>query len=121
MMKCRVNVRDESIPHLSGRCRGLVVFDVQHRIYFLYLILDISTLSELKYIAALDLTRGIKMRSISQPDSRVISSKGIYHGLPDLSYAPKGMTAIVTGANGISGAHMVSLNAFAAVWYEKLP
>lgn len=34
-------------------------------------------------------------------------SKGIYHGLPDLSSAPSGMTAVVTGANGISGAHMV--------------
>lgn len=38
-----------------------------------------------------------------------IYSKDIYHGLPDLSYAPNGMTAIVTGANGISGAHMVCL------------
>lgn len=36
-----------------------------------------------------------------------IYSKGIYHGLPDLSHAPNGLTAIVTGANGISGAHMV--------------
>lgn len=36
-----------------------------------------------------------------------IYSQGIYHGLPDLSGAPNGLTAIVTGANGISGAHMV--------------
>lgn len=36
-----------------------------------------------------------------------IYSKDIYHGLPDLSSAPNGMTAVVTGANGISGAHMV--------------
>lgn len=37
-----------------------------------------------------------------------IYSKDIYHGLPDLSHAPHGLTAVVTGANGISGAHMVS-------------
>ena len=48
------------------------------------------------------------MGSMADPDGQVVHSKGIYHGLPDLSYAPKGMTAIVTGANGISGAHMVS-------------
>lgn len=37
-----------------------------------------------------------------------IYSKGIYHGLPDLSHAPDSLTAVVTGANGISGVHMVS-------------
>ena len=47
------------------------------------------------------------MGSTSTPDGQLVHSNGIYHGLPDLSYAPKGMTAIVTGANGISGAHMV--------------
>jgi hypothetical protein len=47
------------------------------------------------------------MGSIDQPNSQVIHSKGIYHGLPDLSYVQNGMTAIVTGANGISGAHMI--------------
>ena len=42
-------------------------------------------------------------------DSRVqrVYSKSIYHVLPDLSSAGKGLTAVVTGANGISGAHMV--------------
>lgn len=37
-----------------------------------------------------------------------IHSNGIYHGLPDLLHAPDDLTAVVTGANGISGAHMVS-------------
>lgn len=40
----------------------------------------------------------------------LVHSKGIYHGLPDLSGAGKGLTAIVTGANGISGAHLVFLS-----------
>lgn len=42
------------------------------------------------------------------PTDQTIHSQGIYHGLPDLSNAPNGLTAIVTGANGISGAHMAS-------------
>ena len=37
-----------------------------------------------------------------------IVSKGIYHGLPELPSIPNGLTAIVNGANGISGAHMVT-------------
>jgi hypothetical protein len=45
---------------------------------------------------------------MTAPLKQQILAKGIYHGLPDLSFAPNGMTAIVTGANGISGAHMVS-------------
>ncbi|EDN07949.1 predicted protein [Histoplasma mississippiense (nom. inval.)] len=38
-----------------------------------------------------------------------IQSKGIYHGLPVIAGpdSPKGLTAIVTGANGMSGSHMV--------------
>ena len=44
---------------------------------------------------------------MSRSTTQTIYSRGIYHGLPDFSQAPKGMTAIVTGANGISGAHMV--------------
>ncbi|OJD16044.1 hypothetical protein AJ78_03757 [Emergomyces pasteurianus Ep9510] len=38
-----------------------------------------------------------------------IQSKGIYHGLPVTSESdtPEGLAAIVTGANGISGSHMV--------------
>lgn len=47
------------------------------------------------------------MGSINQPNNQTIHSNGIYHGLPDLSNASNGMTAVVTGANGISGAHMI--------------
>ncbi|KAL1884844.1 hypothetical protein Plec18167_001499 [Paecilomyces lecythidis] len=38
---------------------------------------------------------------------RVILSKDIYHGLPEFSDDIAGLTAIVTGANGISGDHML--------------
>lgn len=48
------------------------------------------------------------MDTSSTDQTLTIHSQGIYHGLPDLSNAPKGLTAIVTGANGISGAHMVN-------------
>lgn len=40
-------------------------------------------------------------------NKQVIYSDGIFHGLPDLSGSAKGMTAVVTGANGISGTYMV--------------
>lgn len=39
---------------------------------------------------------------------QVIVSKGIYHGLPTYPDDLNGLTAIVAGANGISGDHMVS-------------
>ncbi|PGH11169.1 hypothetical protein AJ79_05011 [Helicocarpus griseus UAMH5409] len=49
--------------------------------------------------------------SSQQPQQHltVIQSKGIYHGLPVFpeSEDRKGLTAIVTGANGLSGSHMV--------------
>ncbi|OOF93312.1 hypothetical protein ASPCADRAFT_173036 [Aspergillus carbonarius ITEM 5010] len=38
---------------------------------------------------------------------QTIISKGIYHGLPTYPDDPTGLTAIVCGANGISGDHMV--------------
>lgn len=34
-------------------------------------------------------------------------SDGIYHGLPVFPEHLEGLTAIITGANGISGTHMV--------------
>lgn len=40
-------------------------------------------------------------------DNQKVYSRDIFHGLPDLSSSPNGLTAVVTGANGISGAHMV--------------
>lgn len=38
---------------------------------------------------------------------RVVQSKGIYHGLPVYPSSLKGLTAIITGANGISGNYML--------------
>ncbi|KAF1816336.1 NAD dependent epimerase/dehydratase family protein-like protein [Eremomyces bilateralis CBS 781.70] len=43
----------------------------------------------------------------SKPELQQVYSKGIYHGLPVYPSEVKGLTAIVTGANGISGQHMV--------------
>ncbi|KAK2743893.1 hypothetical protein FQN57_004516 [Myotisia sp. PD_48] len=37
----------------------------------------------------------------------VVQSKGIYHGLPTFPESMKGLSAIITGANGISGDHML--------------
>lgn len=39
--------------------------------------------------------------------SQLIHSRSIYHGLPVYPESQQGLTAIVTGANGISGNHMV--------------
>lgn len=39
--------------------------------------------------------------------TQLIHSKSIYHGLPVYPDSQQGLTAIVTGANGISGSHMV--------------
>lgn len=39
--------------------------------------------------------------------SDTLQSKSIYHGLPVFPQETKGLTAIVTGANGMSGDHMV--------------
>ncbi|EGE01678.1 NAD dependent epimerase/dehydratase [Trichophyton equinum CBS 127.97] len=36
-----------------------------------------------------------------------VQSKGIYHGLPVFPESLKGLSAIITGANGISGHHML--------------
>jgi len=38
-------------------------------------------------------------------ESRPVQTKGIFHSLPTFSPDLKGLTAIVTGANGISGFH----------------
>ena len=38
---------------------------------------------------------------------QLIQTKGIYHALPVIPETQKGLTAVVTGANGISGAYMV--------------
>ena len=41
------------------------------------------------------------------PTYTTVQSKGIYHGLPVFPDNITGLSAIVTGANGISGDHMV--------------
>lgn len=38
---------------------------------------------------------------------QVVQSRGIYHGLPVYPPSLKGLTAVITGANGISGNHML--------------
>ena len=40
---------------------------------------------------------------------QVVYSKGIYHALPTFPEHQKNLSAIVTGANGISGAYMVQV------------
>jgi nucleoside-diphosphate-sugar epimerase len=40
-------------------------------------------------------------------NQQIVESKGIYHGLPVYPPSLKGLTAIVTGANGISGNYMI--------------
>lgn len=58
------------------------------------------------------------------PECQTIQNKGIFHGLP--TYAnddpdTKDLTAIVTGANGISGYHMVKvLTAAPASRWKKI-
>jgi hypothetical protein len=43
----------------------------------------------------------------SNPTLQTIYSDGMFHGLPTFPKSISGLTAIVTGANGISGTHMV--------------
>ncbi|KAF2449346.1 NAD dependent epimerase/dehydratase family protein-like protein [Karstenula rhodostoma CBS 690.94] len=38
---------------------------------------------------------------------QIVQSRGIYHGLPVYDASVKGLTAIITGANGISGNYML--------------
>lgn len=49
-----------------------------------------------------------------------VQSKGIYHGLPVYPSETKGLTAIVTGANGISGYHMVKVLASSPERWSKI-
>lgn len=47
--------------------------------------------------------------TMSTPKSQyLVHSNGIYHGLPVFPDTLQGLTAIVTGANGISGTYMVT-------------
>jgi len=49
-----------------------------------------------------------------------VQSKGIYHGLPVFPSKHKGLTAIVTGANGISGWYMVKVLAQSPERWTKI-
>ncbi|KAK9365372.1 hypothetical protein V1509DRAFT_382515 [Lipomyces kononenkoae] len=46
---------------------------------------------------------------MSSPRALIIQSKGIYHGLPIIPPNTKGLRAIVAGASGISGQHMIEV------------
>ena len=52
--------------------------------------------------------------------TQTVQSKGIFHGLPTYSSSLKGLTAIVTGANGISGYHLVRVLAAAPERWSKI-
>ncbi|PVH72836.1 NAD(P)-binding protein [Cadophora sp. DSE1049] len=51
---------------------------------------------------------------------QIIRSEGMFHGLPTYPKSEAGLTAIVTGANGISGYHMVKVLAAALERWEKI-
>ena len=54
--------------------------------------------------------------------TQAVQSKGIFHGLPVYPDTPsyKNLTAIVTGANGISGYHMVKVLAASPERWSKI-
>lgn len=49
-----------------------------------------------------------------------VQSKGIYHGLPVFPSELKGLTAIITGANGISGHYMLRVLAQSPERWTKI-
>jgi hypothetical protein len=59
---------------------------------------------------------------MTKSTEQVVSSKGIYHGLPSFPKSPEttGLTAIITGANGISGYHMVKVLAAELERWSKI-
>lgn len=58
--------------------------------------------------------------TMTSTDQQVVYSKGIFHGLPTFPKNVAGLTAIVTGANGISGYHMAKVLAAAPDRWEKI-
>lgn len=56
------------------------------------------------------------------PTAQPVQSNGIYHGLPTFQDDARlrGLTAVVTGANGISGYHMVKVLAAAPERWSKI-
>lgn len=53
-------------------------------------------------------------------NQQVVFSHGIYHGLPTFPSNLKGLTAIITGANGISGNYMLRVLAQAPERWSKI-
>lgn len=53
---------------------------------------------------------------------RVVVSRGIFHGLPTFPETDEftGLTAVITGANGISGYHMLKVLAAAPERWKKI-
>ncbi|KAI3391348.1 hypothetical protein diail_7499 [Diaporthe ilicicola] len=51
---------------------------------------------------------------------QIVQRKGIYHGLPVYPESTKGLTAIITGANGISGNYMLRVLAEAPERWTKI-
>ena len=57
---------------------------------------------------------------MSLPTMLTIQSKGIFHGLPTLPETSKGLRAIVAGASGMSGQHMVQILGESPERWEKV-
>jgi hypothetical protein len=53
-------------------------------------------------------------------NQQVVQSRGIYHGLPVYPASVKGLTAIITGANGISGNYMLRVLAQVPERWSKI-
>jgi hypothetical protein len=53
-------------------------------------------------------------------NQQTVQSKGIYHGLPVYPSSLKGLTAIITGANGISGNYMLRVLAQDSERWSKI-
>src|SRR5689334_11046165 len=53
-------------------------------------------------------------------NQQTVQSKGIFHGLPVFPSSTKGLTAIITGANGISGNYMLRVLAEAPERWTKI-
>lgn len=53
-------------------------------------------------------------------NQQTVQTKGIYHGLPVYPSSVKGLTAIITGANGISGNYMLRVLAEAPERWTKI-
>lgn len=53
-------------------------------------------------------------------NQQIVQSRGIYHGLPVYPSSAKGLTAIITGANGISGNYMLRVLSQAPERWSKI-